>query len=90
MKKTKITTIFFILVILLLFLKSDFRVINELNCCQDDYDYYSHALTIAQDFDFDYSNQLVSGKRFYLNGKDAPKGFLGSGLYPARRKTSLS
>ena len=80
MKKTKITTIFFILVILLLFLKSDFRVINELNCCQDDYDYYSHALTIAQDFDFDYSNQLVSGKRFYLNGKDAPKGFLGSGL----------
>ena len=75
MKKTKITTIFFILVILLLFLKSDFRVINELNCCQDDYDYYSHALTIAQDFDFDYSNQLVSGKDFTSTAKMLQKDF---------------
>ena len=62
--KSKILT--FILFILFLFiLKIDFRIINELRCCQDDYDYYSHALTIAQDFDFDYSNQITSKARFY-------------------------
>lgn len=65
---------------LLLFLKSDYRIINPLECCQDDFDYYSHAITIVQDFDFDYSNQFDSKKRFYDNGKIAPRGFVGSGL----------
>ena len=82
--KSKILT--FILFILFLFiLKIDFRIINELRCCQDDYDYYSHALTIAQDFDFDYSNQITSKARFYNQDleKVAPMGFFGSGLLAA-------
>ena len=80
-KKSKISV--FILFILFLFiLKTDFRIINELRCCQDDYDYYSHALTIAQDFDFDYSNQVTIKTRFYNQEleKVAPMGFFGSGL----------
>lgn len=63
-------------------LKIDFRIINELRCCQDDFDYYSHALTIAQDFDFDYSNQFDTTSRYFNKDskKIAPIGFLGSGL----------
>tara|TARA_B100001564_G_C20663253_1_gene682539 strand:+ start:183 stop:1718 length:1536 start_codon:yes stop_codon:yes gene_type:complete len=70
----------FLFLIFLIFLKSDFRIINELRCCQDDYDYYSHALTIVDDFDFDYSNQINTENRFYANGKTAPIGFFGSGF----------
>ena len=83
-KKSK--TLTFILIVLFLFiLKIDFRIINELRCCQDDYDYYSHALTLAQDFDFDYSNQITSKARFYNQDSEkvAPMGFFGSGLLAA-------
>ncbi len=80
MKKTKLIHIFLGLIVILLFLKSDYRIINELRCCQDDYDYYAHSLTIVEDFDFDYSNQIESKNRFYQNGKVAPYGFIGSGL----------
>lgn len=82
MKIKQYLQIFIFTILFLLFLKSDFRIINELNCCQDDYDYYSHALTIAQDFDFDYSNQLDTDTRFYNKSKDkvAPKGFFGTGF----------
>ena len=71
-----------LLIFFLLFLKVDFRIINDLKCCQDDFDYYSHALTIAQDFDFDYSNQFESKQRYYNEELDkiAPIGFFGSGL----------
>ena len=70
------------LFLFLLFLKSDFRIINELRCCQDDFDYYSHALTIAEDFDFDYSNQITNNSRYYDEdtGKVAPMGFFGPGF----------
>jgi len=73
---------FFLLTLFLIFLKSDFRIINELRCCQDDFDYYSHALTIAQDFDLDYDNQITSKARFFNESsqKVAPMGFFGSGL----------
>lgn len=82
MKTNKYLQILFFTIIFLVFLKSDYRIINELNCCQDDFDYYSHALTIAQDFDLDYSNQLETNSRFYNKSKDkvAPIGFFGTGL----------
>ena len=70
----------FVTIIFLLFLKIDYRLINDLNCCGDDFDYYSHAETIGIDFDFDYSNQIPNGSRFYFNGKNAPIGFVGSGI----------
>lgn len=67
---------------LLVALKIDYRFIDEINCCGDDHDYFIHADTIANDFDFDYKNQLkgIENKRFNQNGKIAPTGFLGSGL----------
>ena len=73
---------FFLLFIFLLFLKIDFRFEDGIFCCGDDYDYFSHSQTIAEDFDLDYSNQLkgFEDKRYNLNGKVAPKGFFGSGL----------
>jgi len=80
MKVSKTLQFTFVLVVFLLFVKTDFRIINELRCCQDDFDYYSHAATIAKDFDFDYSNQINSTNRFYVDGKVAPIGFLGAGL----------
>ncbi len=78
--KSKRLLFFYILVIFLLFLKIDFRITNDLNCCGDDYDYFSHAVTIGEDFDFDYSNQLPNKSRFFRNNKDAPFGFVGTGL----------
>lgn len=79
------TFIFLFFFLFLLVLKTDFRIINELRCCQDDFDYYSHALTISQDFDFDYSNQVTTKARFYNQELDkvAPMGFFGSGLLAA-------
>tara|TARA_B100000427_G_scaffold133162_1_gene110791 strand:+ start:718 stop:2268 length:1551 start_codon:yes stop_codon:yes gene_type:complete len=67
---------------LLVAFKVDYRIVNEMKCCGDDFDYYSHAYTIAVDFDFDYSNQLTYGHSevFYVNEKIAPLGFVGSGL----------
>ena len=73
---------FFLLgfLIFLIFLKIDFRITNDLVCCNDDYDYFSHAETISEDFDFDYTNQLPDKSRYYRNNKNAPFGFLGAGL----------
>ena len=66
-------------------LKVDFRFSTEINCCSDDFDYFIHAETIVEDFDFDYSNQLlgVEKARFFKNNKSAPIGFAGSGLFSA-------
>src|SRR5210317_1130507 len=76
-------TAIFITLILLLFLKIDFRFQDTVFCCGDDHDYYIHAETIAIDFDLDYSNQLegFETRRFSLNSKIAPTGFIGSGIY---------
>ena len=80
-KNFLLLTLFYIFVILL-FTKIDYRFIEEFTCCQDDHDYYSHAETIAIDFDLNYSNQYegFEEKRYYKNGVVAPKGFIGSGL----------
>ena len=62
---------FIFLFVFLTFLKVDFRFTDNIYCCSDDFDYYMHAETISQDFDFDYSNQLkgLETKRFNKNNK---------------------
>lgn len=66
----------------LLFLKTDYRLEEDIYCCKDDHDYFAHAETISIDFDFNYSNQFegFETERFYYKGKTAPIGFFGSGL----------
>ena len=78
----KIAPTIFVVILLLLFLKVDYRLLNELSCCGDDFDYYSHAYTVAVDFDFDYSNQLIQNhtETYTYKGKVAPLGFVGSGI----------
>lgn len=78
-KKLVLLFLFFIL----LFLKTDYRFVNTIECCGDDFDYFIHAQTIATDFDLDYSNQLQEDQHIKYNGKIAPKGFIGSGLLAA-------
>ena len=83
LKKNKAFAIFFLyLFIILLFTKIDYRFVEEIPCCQDDHDYYSHSETIAIDFDLDYSNQYIGfeKERYYKNNVIAPRGFVGSGL----------
>lgn len=74
---------YLVFILFLLFLKIDFRITNDLVCCGDDYDYFSHAETIVEDFDFNYDNQLPNKSRFYKNNKNAPFGFIGSGILSA-------
>ena len=81
--KTKNRFIFSLTIVfvLLIFLKIDFRLISEISCCGDDFDYYIHAKTIAIDGDLDYSNNLPDDPYFYkYKGKLAPKGFVGTGI----------
>ena len=77
--------VFIFSLILLTFLKIDFRFANGIYCCSDDFDYYIHAETISEDLDLDYSNQLkgIEEKRYYQNGKPAPIGYVGSGILAA-------
>ena len=72
----------FVITILLLSVKVDYRLVSDIYCCKDDHDYFAHAETIAEDFDFDYDNQFQEkpNQRYYVNGKQAPSGFVGSGL----------
>ena len=83
MKIINRNTFVYFLLIVFLFYKIDYRFINEMKCCSDDFDYYSHAYTITIDFDFDYSNQLIDGhsETYNYEGKIAPLGFVGSGLF---------
>ncbi len=80
--------IFKISLIILLFLtlvKTDYRLVDEIDCCSDDFEYFIHAQTIAIDRDFDYSNQILdtSKARFSYNNKIAPAAFVGSGILSA-------
>ena len=63
----------------------DYRFVEDIYCCGDDHSYFVHAETIAQDFDFDYSNQLenVEGKVYINNNKIVPLGFVGTGILSA-------
>ena len=79
LKKNKAFAIFFLyLFIVLLFTKIDYRFVEEIPCCQDDHDYYSHSETIAIDFDLDYSNQYIGfeKERYYKNNVIAVIKFL--------------
>ena len=68
-KKKKLFLI--LLLVIAIFTKIDFRLKQELECCNDDHDYFIHAETTILDFDFDYSNQLegFEKRRNYINLK---------------------
>ncbi len=78
----KKSIVFFLVILFLILLRSDFRFIDKPLCCGDDHDYYSHAESLVIDYDFDYSNQLegFEEKRYNQNNKIAPKGFIGTGI----------
>ena len=61
----------------------DYRFETTIKCCSDEYDYYSHAATIVNDFDLDYSNQNIRDFKYTKYGKNTPIGFFGSGLLSA-------
>ena len=82
--KKKFTIYCFLVLFFLLFLKIDYRFIDDITCCGDDFDYYIHAKTIAIDNDLDYSNNLENDPYFYkFNDVIAPKGFIGTGIMSA-------
>ena len=79
--KNKYFTIIILFFVVLVFTKIDFRLKTDITCCSDDFDYFIHTETIAEDFDFDYTNQLEGVEKARHNKvKTAPFGFLGSGL----------
>ena len=85
LKNNKIIYFFILFLIFLLFVKIDYRI-SEPNSAgtDDDVSYYFHSKTIAQDFDFDYSNQVDQNiKTHYFNkklGTYVPRHPFGSGL----------
>ena len=72
--------ILLLLVTFLLFLRIDYRFKYTIECCSDEYDYFLHAETIVEDFDFDYSNQDLRDFRYNYGNKSAPVGFVGTGI----------
>lgn len=78
--KNKYIQFFIILIVLLIFLRIDYRFETSIKCCSDEYDYYSHAATIVNDFDLDYSNQNIRDFKYTKYKKNTPIGFFGSGL----------
>lgn len=80
--KKNIVSLVIIFLILSFFFRVDFRFKTTVECCSDDYDYFSHAQTIAIDFDFDYSNQLPQTHPYVYknNFKITPVGYPGAGI----------
>ena len=80
--KKNIVSLVIIFLILSLFFRVDFRFKTTVECCSDDYDYFSHAQTIAIDYDFDYSNQLPQTHPYVYknNFKITPVGYPGAGI----------
>lgn len=75
----------FLIFTLFLFTRIDYRITPWGNSSTvDDASYYFHSLTIVNDFDFDYSNQISSSqKNAYfktINGTFVPKHAVGPGL----------
>ena len=81
-KNKKTASVLLLFIIFCLFFRIDFRFKNTVECCSDDFDYFSHAVTIAIDKDFDYTNQIPDYHPFVFkyDGKIAPVGFPGSGI----------
>ena len=73
------------LLILLMSLRVDYRFTETISCCGDDHSYFVHAETISEDFDLNYSNQMVfvEGKVNMVKDKVVPIGFIGAGLLAA-------
>jgi len=73
------------LLILLMSLRVDYRFTETISCCGDDHAYFVHAETISEDFDLNYSNQMVfvEGKVNMVKDKVVPIGFIGAGLLAA-------
>ena len=69
--------------IMLTFLRIDYRFNTQVNCCSDDYSYFLHASTISLDFDLDYSNQDLPEWHYTKNDKNTPIGFIGAGIFAA-------
>lgn len=69
-----------LLVVLLFFLRIDYRFKTTVECCSDEYDYFLHASTIVYDFDFDYDNQNLRDFSYKYGEKIAPIGFVGTGI----------
>lgn len=81
MKLKKYSILLIIFICFSLLLKVDFRLQDDISCCSDDFDYFIHAETISEDFDFDYTNQLgIYEEARYFREKAAPIGFPGSGI----------
>ncbi len=80
--KNRYKKMLIIFLLISLFVKIDFRLKPELECCNDDHDYYIHAETTIIDFDFEYENQLegFEKRRNFINGKSSPVGFYGTGF----------
>ena len=82
--KKNLLRIMLLFFIISLFFRIDFRFKSSVECCSDDFDYFSHAETIVIDHDFDYTNQLPPNHSFVYknseNGKIAPVGFPGTGV----------
>ena len=82
--KKNLLRIILLFFIISLFFRIDFRFKSSVECCSDDFDYFSHAETIVIDRDFDYTNQLPPNHSFVYknleNGKIAPVGFPGAGI----------
>jgi hypothetical protein len=72
-------SIFFALLIMLL-IKIDFRLVEEIPCCGDDYDYFLHAETIAIDGNLSFKDQNLGEFKYTYNDIEAPVGFFGSGF----------
>ena len=71
--KNRYKKLLIIFLLISLFVKIDFRLKPELECCNDDHDYYIHAETTIIDFDFEYENQLegFEKRRNFINGKSS-------------------
>lgn len=82
-EKVKYLKFFLILIFLLLLLKTDYRF-NEItiNSVGDDSEYYYNVITLVQDFDLDYSNQLdINSQGIYKKGSFvAPAHPIGNGF----------
>ena len=83
LRSIKILQFILIVLVLLLFLRVDYRFKNNIECCSDEYDYFIHASTIVEDFDFDYSNQDLRDFKFINGSISAPVGFVGTGILTA-------
>tara|TARA_B100000902_G_scaffold43315_1_gene51021 strand:- start:3011 stop:4576 length:1566 start_codon:yes stop_codon:yes gene_type:complete len=79
-KKNTYLLFFSALILILFFLKIDYRYKADWTCCSDEFDYYAHIKTIIEDKDFDYSNQFGDYReaRNIINDKPTPIGFIGT------------